>query len=214
MVKVISVSGVDGAGKSTQASLLYTYFLRKGYRVRYLWLRWFGFLTYPLYLYAKLTKKTFNVRRGRYVIKIHLFWLDPALRRLYPYVMALDVYMAYVVNKILSRLRGATIVILDRALLDAVVDITWETRSIAFLQGFMGRLLSKMLREVIAIVLTTSIDKVIRRKSDIVSIREFEFKKKCFETLAKHLNIPVIDTSNRSIVETFSGIVKQIATKL
>jgi len=53
-MRIICISGVDSSGKSTQASLLYMLLNRFGFKVGYLWLRWFAFLTYLLYILSVL----------------------------------------------------------------------------------------------------------------------------------------------------------------
>jgi len=70
-VKIFCFSGIDGSGKSTQAFMLYFFLRRRGIKVDYLWLRWFAFLTYFLYIYARVLKRSIIVRHRKGVIKVH-----------------------------------------------------------------------------------------------------------------------------------------------
>lgn len=58
-----------------------------------------------------------------------------------------------------------------------------------------------------AVILVVEPREAVRRKRDIVSIRELVFKKKCYEILAKHTTTPAIDTTNKTPRETLRTIV-------
>jgi len=206
MVRMISISGIDGSGKSTQASLLYIYFLRKGYRVRYLWLRWFAVLTYPLYLYARLTGRTIVIQTRFRPVHIHVFWTDPLLRRLYPRLMLFDILIWFTLNRLAARIKGYDILLIDRFVLDILTDLLWEVRETKLLKCALIRSMWRYVRN--TIILMVDPREAIKRKRDIVSLREIAFKKKCFETLAKYFDIPILDTTGANTTTTFRKLIE------
>ena len=122
-MKIIIVSGVDGSGKSTQLALLGKYLRARGFKVKYLWLRWFAVLTYLLYLYARLAGRTIVVRTRSRPVHIHIFWMDPLLRYLYPRLLFLDLLLWFTLNKLATRMKGYDILLIDRFVLDVLIDL-------------------------------------------------------------------------------------------
>lgn len=208
-MKILVLSGVDGAGKSTQLAMLDHYLRSKGLRTYYLWLRWFSAFTYLLYLYARIMGRTIIVMYSR-SIRVHVFWIDKALRILYPRFLLLDLLLWFLVNKFVAWIKGADVLIIDRGFIDALVDLLWETRSIGFLKDPIIRIVWRIISNMNTIILLVEPREAFKRKKDIISVKEIRFKKNCFDILANHLGIPVIITSNKSITDTFKEIVKLI----
>ena len=204
------LSGVDGAGKSTQLALLDRYLRSRGLRTHRLWLRWFSALSYFLYFYARLARRTVIVETRSRPVHVHVFWTDTALQRLYPRSLLLDLLLWFLVNKVIAWARRVHVLLIDRGFLDACVDLLWETRNVRFLRGTLARFIWKFSNDMNALILTVEPKEVAKRKSDIVSLKEIAFKKRCFEIFAKHLGIPVIDTTNKSVSDTFRELMKLV----
>jgi thymidylate kinase len=191
---IIGFSGVDGSGKSTVAYLL-TRALRHhdSARPEIVWFRWRALTLYALYLYSRF--------RGLYVrvyvpwlkhwIGIHVFHIDAVARRLYPYLLFIDLTVFYLLHRLLWWVKGVKIVILDRFYLDALIDVVYTCR---FVDRFFLSLYIAMQRRVPrAVVLDVDVDTAVARKRDIVSRREIEFKRRLYSVIARDLNIPVVD---------------------
>lgn len=200
-MKIIIISGVDGSGKSTQLVLLAKYLRARGFRVKYLWLRWFAVLTYLLYLYARLTRRTIVVRTRSRPVHVHIFWVDSLLRYSYPRLILFDIILWFTLNKLVARVKGYDVLLIDRFVLDVLVDLLWEVRDVKFLKSILVRSMWRYVRS--TAILTVEPREVIKRKSDVVSLREVAFKKRCFEILAKHLGIPILNTTEVDVTTTF-----------
>ena len=201
---MIIISGVDGSGKSTQLALLGKYLQAKGFKVKYLWLRWFAIFTYPLYLYARLMRRTIIVRTHSRPIHVHIFWIDSSLRYLYPRLLLLDLLVWFMLNKLIAYVKRFDVLLIDRFILDVLIDLLWEVRSTGFLKSVLIRGMLRYVKS--TVILTVEPREAIRRKSDIVSLREIAFKKRCFEIFAKHIGISVLDTTRVDVTTVFEEL--------
>ncbi len=203
---LICISGVDGAGKSTQLALLDRYLRFKGLKTYQLWLRWFSIFTYFLYFYARLVKRTVVVETRSRPVHVHIFWVDKALQRLYPRVLLLDLLLWFFVKKFVAWVKRVDVMLIDRAFLDAIVDLLWEVRDLGFLRSVISRVIWRVISGMKVLILIIEPKEAVKRKSDIVSLRGIAFKKRCFEIFAKHLDIPVVDTTNKGVLDIFKMI--------
>jgi hypothetical protein len=162
-------------------------------RSKIVWFRWRALTLYTLYLYSRF--------RGLYVrvyvpwlrrwIGIHVFHIDTIARRLYPYLLFIDLTIFYLLHRLLWWVKGVKLVVFDRFYLDALVDAIYTCR---FVDRFSLSLYIAMQKRVPrAVVLDVDVDTAVARKKDIASRREIEFKRGLYLVLARGLNIPVVD---------------------
>jgi thymidylate kinase len=206
---IISISGVDGSGKSTIAHLLMRLLRRYGVRFEVVWFRWRALTLYILYFYSRF--------RGLYVrvyvpwlrhwIGVHIFHIDAIARRLYPYLLFIDLTVFYLLYRLLWWVRGVKIVIFDRFYLDALIDATYTCRCMN--RGFLRLFLAMQSKVARAVVLDVDAATAINRKKDIISRREVETKRKLYIILAKNLNIPIID-ARQSLPQVMNDVCKAI----
>jgi len=161
-----------------------------------IWFRWRAFTLYALCLYSKfrgLCLKVY-VPRIRHWLFVHVFHIDVIARRLYPYLLFIDLTIFYLLHRLIALVKGARVVFFDRFYLDALVDVIYTCRCVdkVFLKLFIA-----MQRKVPkALILDVNTATAVARKKDIISIKEIEFKRRTYLTLAKYLNIPVIDAQH------------------
>ena len=60
------------------------------------------------------------------------------------------------------------------------------------------------------VILVVEPGKAAKRKSDVASLMEIAFKRRCFEVFAKHFRVLVIDTTKINILDTFKELVKHV----
>ncbi|MEM4888850.1 MAG: hypothetical protein QXJ64_05370, partial [Thermosphaera sp.] len=146
-LNIIIFSGVDGSGKTTQAKLLEKFLREKQVKVRIFWFRWFAFFSYFLYFYAFLLRRTIKIKILNKSLKIHAFYIDIVLQRLYPVFQSFDLLLKYLFTILYIKLRRIRVIIFDRFVLDLIVDLLWETRNHRILRNvFLRVLLQKMLK--------------------------------------------------------------------
>ena len=203
LIKYVALSGVDGSGKSTIARIL----SMANPNIKVIWFRWRAFTLYALYLYSKLRGlyvRVYTPRVKRW-FHVHVFHVDSVARRLYPYLLFIDLTIFYLLHKLITVVKGVEIVLFDRFYLDALVDTIYACRCIdrVFLKLFiaMQRKASKTL------VLDIDVSTAMARKKDIISLKELEFKRRIYLVLAKYLNIPVID-ARRSLTAVLNDSCK------
>lgn len=207
-------SGIDGSGKSTHARLLYDYAKENGFKVRYTWLRWTPFFSYLLLFYALLRGRTIKTQltsNGQQrTLKVHVFWIDPILKTLYPRVFLFDLLVRYLVELLSAHIRRLDLIIIDRFLLDVIVDLLWETRNTAILKyeetKLILRLIGKRARCNLVFVADPLV--VICRKRDVISLKEITFKYAVLKILAKTLGFETWDTTSVPPSETFNAVKK------
>ena len=195
MTEKIAISGIDGSGKSTVASLLKCYFNSKSIKVKILWFRWRALTLYGLYLYSRLRGlylKVYIPRLGR-KIGIHVFHIDPVAKVLYPYLLFLDLSIYYLLHIFLTVFLRVKVIIYDRFFIDALADVIYSCRYIN--TSILKLYLSAQKRASKAVILDINADLALRRKRDIISRKELEFKRRVFLILSKYLQIPIINAS-------------------
>ena len=204
------ISGIDGAGKTTAIRMLSYLYKHLGFRVRYRWLRWFALLSYPLYLYARLLKRTLVLHARDHYVHIRVFWIDKALRRLYPYIFLTDLLLYYLYTLTTSFLKRVDVLLFDRCFIDALIDLVWETRNTCFLRSILARICLGLQKRMKIVVLVVDPRIAIRRKKDIVSLRELHFKRRVYEKMGKVFQIPIVDTSAKNPLQTLTSILTQL----
>lgn len=210
-LNTIIISGIDGSGKSTQARLVKKLLEKKCIKTQIFWLRWNSFLSYCLYLYARILKRTVRIRINGKDLKVHVFYVDEPLRKFYPILQLIDFLLKYFLLTLYAKIRRARVVIFDRFILDLVVDLIWDVRDPSFLRNrFLVALMNKMLREHATIVLLADIPVIISRKKDFHSIKELLFKRRVFEIFAKKLDVRIIDTSEKTVISTFKELLQHL----
>lgn len=216
---VIIFSGIDGSGKSTHARLLYKYAKLKGLKVRYIWLRFFALITYPLFLYARLFKRTILVNVP-YVAKVHIFWIDPVLKFLYPRLLLLDILIRFFIELMLTYVKRIDLLIIDRFVMDTAIDLIYETRDPSFLKSLIARtslaLLSKYHYGLLTFIADPHV--IVERKKDILSLKEITTKYCLYGIFAERLlNIRPWNTTYVSVSDTVKFVLrhfhKSVGTK-
>jgi len=121
----------------------------------------------------------------------------------------LDLLIWFLINKLLCFITNTKILLLDRGFIDTLIDLIWEVRSTRFLKSIVVKCVIGLLKSFKKIIFDIDLTTAIKRKHDLISLKEIAFKQKCFKIFAKYLDIPVIHTSNRSITEIHKDVLEK-----
>lgn len=200
-MKRVAFCGIEGSGKTTAVRYLLEYQVSDR-RKRKVWFRWRAFLTFILYLYAKLRRLTYSYKDFSVYqdIKVHEWHGDIVLDRLYPYFLIFDMILFYLAEVAYSLLRNNDLLVFDRFFLDALADIAWELKRTTVLQSLPAVFVYRLVKKVDScIILDVDPTLSLQRKKDGSLLEELEFKRDVYHFAARHSSLPIVDTSNKSI---------------
>uniref|UniRef100_A0A7J3YTH3 Thymidylate kinase-like domain-containing protein n=1 Tax=Ignisphaera aggregans TaxID=334771 RepID=A0A7J3YTH3_9CREN len=201
----VSLSGVDGSGKSTQIHMLSKVMRTLGFRVKIYWMRWPAFVSYPLLLLAKLMG--YSARRGNYVE--HRYYLNKALARVIVTSLILDYVVRYSCLKLLQRLFNVHL-LLDRNILDLVVDLYEWTRDSFLFSPTLIRLYRGLLRDCWVIILDVEEKEALKRKKDIPNISYLRIRRKIYHGFSKYLGFYIVNTTESKPRITFLSLLNRL----
>ena len=166
--RCITISGLDGSGKTTLANWLVEYLKSKGYKTKYVWIRsphTFAYLISRILLHLGW-RRTFRNPNGIAISRFKLYEGTFA-RKIWPAIEFLSVLPLIIFKVKLPLLLGYRIV-LDRYTIDTTASIALTTRNMSFADSFLGKLLLKMIpKERIVIFLDADYFTVLKRRPDI-----------------------------------------------
>lgn len=195
--KVISISGPDGAGKSTQAEKVLDALEDNGVDCEY---RWFGakhLFSLPLLVYARLMglSEVEELDSGRRV-GYHYFWRSQLVSTLYPILLLLDTCLYYFFRiYIPTAIHGKTIVC-DRFVVDVIVRIMLSIGDEEFYRRTLGSLFLRLVPEDSLTVLLTTEPEILReRRDDVRADDTLDRMVEWYDTLAVARSIKTVDAS-------------------
>jgi thymidylate kinase len=208
---IIYFCGIDGSGKTTQMNLIADCLNDRKLKLKYVWLRWAAFFSYPFLAFCRLLgfTKWKTVPRSSRKYAEHSFYRNKALTKVWSALFAVDMFV-YSVIKITIPLKFGYTILCDRFVLDALVDLMYETKNFEIIRTLPGRaLLSLIPRQSITILFDISEEKAWKRKHDIPSIEYLKQQRKLYLDISDCLKIPVLeiikspDEVHEEIVERF-----------
>ena len=125
---LITLCGLDGSGKTTQSTMLMDYFKKNQIKSKYVWLRAPERLTLPISLFFKSIGISKGLvtdsgkRKGVTDLSNHI-----TLQKIWKFFLLLD--LKFVSSyKIFSELKKNDILIVDRYVIDTLVDLVIDTK--------------------------------------------------------------------------------------
>lgn len=233
--RVIAFFGPDGAGKTTQATLLVDFLESEGYRVKKAWVRsthtvayllWMIFYKFNLcedrsgflsqmrtgFAVSYLNEKDYGavspITMSPPVLK------GPFSKLVWSLIEILGI-LPVVVFQVYAPLITGRIVVAERFLADSVASIAYFLGDVDFDETWQASLLIKLIpRETTFIFVDADYDTIKKRRSAVAGPREYtEFHRRLYFKLASRLHAVKIDMATNSIEEGHSMVMKAILKK-
>jgi len=179
---VILISGIDGSGKTTIARLVARLIRMRGYPVLYTWLRYPRLTSIIPLILSRIMGLTIKIKRNSICsYTYHAYRVVPALGTLYELTILFD-YIIYKLLKVwIPNKIGFTIVV-DRSLLDIIVDTYIETGSAPrLLLRYLSRDVKESSRRIIVLA---SVANLVFRRRDNLCNPYLRYALKLYEILA------------------------------
>lgn len=200
---LISIFGPDGAGKSTQATLLSNYLKTRGFKVKVAWVKSYHTLAYVLSnLIAKLSLNTVELNAQGNIIKIKPLQDKRISRKLWTWIEFLSVLPVAII-KVWIPVKAGWIVIADRYLLDSIASIAYTINDPTFPDSLIARLMLGLVpKRAVLIHLDAPYSEIAKRRGKATDPASYiEFLRATCLKLARCLNTISLDTSKLTIDE-------------
>jgi len=189
--------GIDGSGKTSHALSVMQYLKSQGKKVKYVWLRRFAFISLPFLAFSRVigTTKVYKFHDGRHWLSDYHFYKYNLLKLIWPLLQYIDsffytilfIYLALYIDKNLF-------IIVDRGMIDVLVDVLADTRSLRFLNILEKIFVRSLPSNSSIMVFDVSEAIAMERKKDIINIEYLKIRRKIYMLLAKRNNWPIIHT--------------------
>jgi len=206
--KDIVFFGPDGAGKTTLAQLLVSYFQSNGCRSRITWMRARHSLAHVL---AKFFKKLGYYRvvlspNGKKSYPIFDPSLFPHFRGLW-YLIEFVSILPWIITKVYLPKMLGYIVVSERYVVDTVVYLGYWLGADT-MDGFLAKVLLNFIPQNSVLVHMDADTDVLlaRRPEDFINEDYIAFQRNAYKTFAKALNAISLDTTSCSVEENFQNV--------
>ena len=209
--KIISISGIDGSGKTTIIDAVKRELARQGCESRYVWLRYNHFLTKFLLAFCRIIGLTKYEHFEKSRVGYHNFYKSKLISWLFILLTFIDTLGVSIIKVYLPAIFSKKTIICDRWMVDILIDLEVDTR-LDFSHGsFVSRLFKSLLP-------AGSQYFIIKRKFDVVrkardeSMNDRNFPRR-FSLYERHSNEPgvqIID-NNGTLENTIKQVVDMVS---
>ncbi len=191
--RLIVVSGMDGTGKSTHAKALVEVLRARGFRTLYRRLRFPFVLSVPLLIVARLRGRSYELREGGHVVRVHAFGSSPFLRLLFPLTVFLDLSFATWILVRLPMAMGWTVVC-DRFVADSLVDVAASCEMETIPSSLRDLYESLVPDDAAALLLTASSAILLKRRPELAVDPSFSRRVRLYDELADADDLKPVET--------------------
>ncbi len=184
-IKSISVSGVDGSGKSTLSTILYKLAVENKLPAIKMWFRFPYFFTYMLLLLARLTGLTKTYKYNDRTYTIHFF---EKIKHQYKMLLIIDFVLNYIIRILFRKILGV-LIIFDREGLDALIDYYVDTSDKISSSSLLYRIFMRehLLDKQFTIIADTHAKVIINRRPELIYDPKFLQRIAYYRVIARML---------------------------
>jgi thymidylate kinase len=124
---LVSISGIDGSGKSSNTKALCENLRKKGFSVTRAWTGNKPILSYPFFAIVRMLGYTHKLKLQGIVFFRREIQQNPALATLWPFFVVLDFVLRGIVSVVIPLRRGR-VVVSDRYVYDVLAELIQEAR--------------------------------------------------------------------------------------
>ena len=208
--KMISIIGVDGSGKTTQANLLIHQLRLKGIPVKYVWFRYNHLLSLIPLIYARIFGYTIYEKHGENLNGRHEFYRSCFLSKVYPITLFIDMTLSYLIKIAIPKKMG-NIFVSDRCIYDTIVDLMIDLDNLNFLDSFIGTFYRKIVPSWDTKVFFLDIDEslIVERRPELLFDTSLKKRRLAYQIIAEQFPVTTI-MNDGEIHETNEKILKSL----
>lgn len=206
---LISLSGLHGSGKTSLSKYIQTEFQRRGIECKTVYLGgWhtFEYAKYPLSAALKLLGIDENDERVHNILSKIVPWI---------FIIQYGFYLLFKTRGILFSRRKPFLCIVDRYVVDCLVELSFLTKNGDFSKTIVGNHLLSFPRPELSFYLDTEESLVIQRKQDERhELSDLAEMRQLYKLFANQLNMITINTTTMSLLGIKNRLVKMIEEAL
>jgi thymidylate kinase len=194
--RLISVSGIDGSGKTTIIDALSVALRANGGEVRVIWLRFNHYTVKTVLAFARLFRFTTFEQYPGGQISYHEFYRSRLLSHAFILLTWFDTALATLFTVRLPLRRANTIIICDRWIPDILIDLEIDTRMGLRENSRYHRMFWWLVPDwARLLVIDRGFDDVLHTRPEHPYDRNFEIRFELYKTLARHKGLNIIDNT-------------------
>lgn len=208
--QIITISGVDGSGKSSVIELLQQHLENRNVKSRYVWLRYNHYLTKFLLAFCRFAGFTKYEYFENSRVVYHNFYKSSIVSWLFVLLTFIDTLMISFFLVYIPRLFLNKTIICDRWIFDIMVDLEVDTRINFSKDKFISKIFKLLIpNDCQYFVLFRDIDKVRSTRDESMNDANFPIRCKLYST---HSTDPLINCldNNGTLEDTVDQIIKII----
>ncbi len=195
--RIVYVTGIDGSGKTTACGMIGKHLQEQGYEVETLWLRFNHFYSKPLLALCRLIGLTKYETVDGVRIGYHHFYRSRLISWLFIRLQYMDARRV-LKRQIMPRLKrpGKRTIILDRYVIDILIDVSVDTGINLFETAWKDRFMSLLPEGSQVLLIKRDYETVCQVRPEAQPDKLFKKRYDYFESISEGIKLHIIDNNS------------------